>query len=446
VPYTLPTLTDAQTALANRLNDQFNTRWPAAELTQYLREALRTWNAWTQFYRSQESFITAPPAVYYDLPTVAPTTRGYTVTTWDLVADLQVALLEPVAPGGTWTGTDQFTLDQLVTSLQRRRDQFLRETGAVLSISTTNYAAPDPSGRLDLDESISVIRSAGWLTTATGLRQPLMRTDEWAGTNYQPLWSTSPRAPFAYSVSVVPPLTLQLMPPASGAGSLDLVTISKGSIVDPLVASLIGIPDDWTWVLKYGVLADLLQGDGLALDPARAAYCEQRWQQGILAARSASVVLTAQIDGLNVMLGAVADADQYSPYWSLLMGSPVKVLTTGQNLVATWPPAGGLNTITLDLVANMPVPLNPTDVLQVDQTVYDSILDLAQHLALFKEGPGQLDLATALLNRVARAAGVTLQFQQASQPDRASQLGQQQQDRRSQPEQLLDVVPIPVED
>jgi hypothetical protein len=81
------------------------------------------------------------------------------------------------------------------------------------------------------------------------------------------------------------------------------------------------------------------------------------------------------------------------------------------------------------------VPTVGGDILQISQDVYDSILDIAQHSALFKEGDGQTELAMALLDRAARAAHVDLRLQQASQPARAPLVGQQQQDRRSVAEQ-----------
>jgi hypothetical protein len=219
--------------------------------------------------------------------------------------------------------------------------------------------------------------------------------------------------------------------------------------LDPLVESLLGIPDDFVWIVKFGALADLLNGDGLALDPQRAAYCESRWEQGLDLARRSPVVLSARINGSACRIGAVADADSYSPTWQMVPGVPIQPLLAGGNLVAIWPPPrtfGNPWTITLDLVPNMPVPGLPGDVLQISQDVYDSILDYAQHLAIFKEGPGQLEQAMALLERAARAAGITMQFRQAASPDRSAMAGQQQQDRRSLPEQLVEVVAIPVED
>jgi hypothetical protein len=235
----------------------------------------------------------------------------------------------------------------------------------------------------------------------------------------------------------VPPLTLQLIPPATAAGTLDLVSINKGATVNPLVSATLDVPDDWAWVIKWGALADLLQQDGLALDPVRAQYCEARWQQGIEMAKKAPVVLTARIGSSVVRVNSLADADKYSPLWQLLGGAPLEVLLAGQNLLATAPVAGSnLYTITLDVVRNAPVPSGASDVLQVGADVYDSILDYAQHIALFKEGGGQLALAQPLLERAMSAAGVEVAVQQASQPSRRPILRQQRQDEQAEAREL----------
>jgi hypothetical protein len=451
MPYTAPTLTVARTALAERLNDQAQVRWIADELDRYIREALRTWNAWTLHFRDQGSFVTVASQAFYDLPTEIAALRGQTLTSEDLVTDLQYALIE--APnglnGGVWAGTDQFDLAQLTTALQRRRDQFLRETGAVLTQAVTNYPAPVASGRLALDEAVFNVRRAAWTTTATGILYPMLRTDEWAANNYNPPWPQSSQPPTAYSVSVTPPITLQLIPPATGAGDLDLVSIEGGVALPTTPSAVLGVPDDYAWVLKYGALADLLSGDGLALDPPRAAYCEERWRQGIEHASTAAVVLAGRITDLTqspdaevpVRITSLSDADRYDPTWQRTLGTPTRILLAGQTLVALLPPPDAtVRTITLDLVRNAPVPTAGGDILQISQDVYDTILDLAQHTALFKEGPGQTRQAMALLQRVAKAAGVDLHLQQASTPDRSQLIGQTEQDRRVEAEQRTPVL------
>ncbi len=443
MPYTQPSLTDAQTALAARLNDPGMVRWVAAELTVYLQEALRTWNAWTSHFRDQATVSTVINEPFYDLPTEIPTLRQQTVTNWDLVTAMQYALLEPASPSA-WTGTDQFTLEQLSTAIQRRRDQFLRETGAVLTRLLISYGGPPATGPLQLPEDILIIRRAAWRPTATMFLRVLIRTDEWAGTHYAPSWPSQTTPPRAYSVSVSPPLSMQLIPPTGNPGTLDLVSINQGAAISPSVQISLGVPNDWAWVIKWGALADVLQGDGLALDPQRASYCEQRWQQGIDMAKSASVVLNAWINEIPVRIGSLSDADSYSPVWQLVPGTPRSVLLAGQTMLAVFPPpgaAGGPWTVTVDVVRNAPVPTIGADILQIGQDVYDSILDYAQHLALFKEGPGQLTLSVALLERAARAAGVDLKIQQASQPSRAPMLSQTLQDEQALAREL-DVIAV----
>lgn len=455
MPYTQPNLAQAQLDLASRLNDPGFVHWVQDECTVYIREAIRTWQAWTSHFRDQASFGTTLGEPFYHLPTVIPSLRGYTVTNWELITALQYSLIEPAAPGGTWTGTDQFTLDQLSIAVQRRRDQFLRETGSVLTRSVTNYAAPPTNGRLALSEAVVNVRRAAWRTTTTGLLYPLLVSDEWAGAHYAPFWNASSSAlndpPLAYSVSTIPPLTLQLMPPPIGAGDLDLVSINIGAALDSAVEAVLGIPDDFAWVVKYGALADLLSGDGLALDSQRAAYCELRWQQGIEQARSAAIVLNAFLDdtgqsppaGRAIAIGSLSEADRFSPTWQLVPDEPNTLLLAGQSLIALLPPPGAFGgpwTVTLDVVRNAPVPAINTDILQVSQDVYDTVLDIAQHTALFKEGVGQLQQAEALLDRAARAAGIDLRLQQASQPTRTGLTQQQSRDRQQTAEQRAPIL------
>ena len=438
--YTSPTLAQAQAALAARLYDPSNVYWTAAELTVYLRESLRWWNAATSHFRESASFPLTMAQAIFDLPTVLPTLRAQSVTNWDLVTDLQYALLEPPAAGGTWTGTDQFDLTVLSTAIQRRRDQFLRETGAVLSSLATVFVA-NATGRFELAENVLIVRTADWIPNATLLRLPLLKTDEWAANTFAPAWpsgaigSITSVPPIAYSVSVTPPLFIQVIPPPATDGVLDAVTINAGAAINPVINLSLGVPDDWAWVIKFGALADLLQQDGLALDAQRADYCEQRWRQGIDQAKKASVVLTARINGSTIRLASLADATTFTPLWQLLTGPPQTLLTAGHTLIACSPPAGGGGPYTalLDVVRNAPVPAAGGDILQISQDVYDSILDYAQHLALFKQGAGQLQLATALLVRAATAAGVDLRLQQASQPSRVPLLSQSLQDEHVEP-------------
>lgn len=440
-----PTLLEAQIALASRLNDPTYIRWPQAELTRYLQEALRTWQVWTSMHHSTETIALPFATVFLDLPTVLPVSRPSTITNWNVVSDVQIALLEPLAPGGTWTGTAQFSLAQINAAIQRRCDQFRRETGVVQTEASFSVL-PSAAGRVNLSGCALQVRRAVWRNAATGVALPLTRADDWSASTFAPAWRT-PGVPRAYSTSGTPPHTLQLMPPPLGAGTLELLIVPTGPEILPTADTILGIPNDYQWVIKYGVLADLLSGDGLALDAARAAYAEARWQQGVELARRQAVVLAATITRTpdsgtattaTCRLGSVADADTYAPTWSLLAGTPQTLLLAGQTILGIWPPVGGGASYlaTVDVVSSMPVPSAAGTRLAIQADVYDSILDLAQHVALFKEGPGQVEQALPLLERAARAAGVDLQLQQAEQPARRSLVGQQQQDTSTKARRL----------
>lgn len=435
MPYAAPTLTEALAALSARLQDPSAVRWTDAEKTRYLREALRTWNAYTSSYRESGTFNLTTQEPFYDLPTVLPALRGYTVTNRDLITDLQYTLLEPPTPTA-WSGSQQFTLADLWTAIERRRDQFLQETGAVVS-RTVQTISPSPVGRIVVPQDVLTVRRMAWHSSSHFVT-PLLRTDEWALTHFSPAWVQTPtRPPSAYSVSATPPLQVQVAPPPLDTGALDLIAVRSGASMDPASNTVLGIPDDWAWVVKFGALADLLGRDGLAVDPARAALAEARWQQGITAATAAGVVLAGRINNQTARIGSVQEADTYSPTWQAVPGIPRRLLTCGQNLIASWPPPGvpsqgGSWSVTLDVVRNMPVPTVGHQALQIGPDAYDIILDYAQSLALWKEGGVQAQQAQSMLGeRFFRFCGVTIALQQASQPSRIPLLDQTTQDSRA---------------
>lgn len=434
MPYTTPSLTAATTALSQRLSDPGQVRWTLAELQRYVREAIRTWSAYTQPYRDHGVFPSVAGQAFYDLPTLLPAFRSYTVTDQDLVTDLEYHLLEPPTPAA-WTGSAQFTLADLTQALERRRNQFLMETGCRVTRSVL-MTLPPPQGRMVLPEAILAIRRAAWVAT-TGSITPILRSDEWALTHFDANWVQDPtRPPKVYSTSATPPLTIQFGPPTLDAGQLDLIAVEKGATLDPTTGVLLGIPDDWTWVVKFGALADLLGRSGLATDLARASYAESRWKEGISRAIDASVVLAARINNVTCRVGSLSDTDTYNPTWQTTTGIPRGVLQTGQNLIAVYPRANGVFGLTLDIVRNAPVPTAPGDPIQIGADGYDILLDYAQHLALLKEGTAELTAAQPLLERFLRFCGVTQAKQQAEQPNRAPLLGQTGQDHRALPAQL----------
>jgi hypothetical protein len=446
------TLNAALGVLASRLQDVGMVHWTAAELTRYLREAMRTWNAITEDAMDQGTFATVAAAPFYDLPTTLPALRAYTVTDTYMVGDIEYALMEPPTPAA-WTGTAQFTFQDVVTALQQRRDQYLLETGQVVTRVIQALAGPPASGRFPLNRSIVTLRRVAFID-ANGVVYPLQRDDEWGANGFDRTWPLQTGVPLtsfpmAYSIGVSPPLICQIIPPLATVGTLDMLAVTRAAVMgglgpclDPTVGIFLGVPDDWTWVVRFGALATLLNQQGVTYDPQRAAYCEGRFRHGVLLASKAHMVLAARIDGQPVTLTSIAEADQYSRSWQRISGAPVQVMLAGQALVALTPvPIDGTHTVTLDLVRNVQLPVVGTDCTTISEGTLDPIIGYAMHLAMFKEGPSQLQAAMDLMDRFFRAAGIDNAIDYVSSPNQQVIRGQTQLDESQLP-RILTPPPI----
>src|SRR5512146_2527213 len=177
MPGTYSYITQAQlkTQLLARLDDANAVYWTNTgtydELTILLLESLRTWQAYSGYWRDRGHVngITAG-TVFFDLPSIlldasSALMLDYTIKDQDLVAMIQYHLIEP-ATGSTWTGSEQFTLTDLTNALQNRRNQLLEDTGLVTTLSTINLTVSPPSGRVPLSDSIIDVRRVAWRAVA----------------------------------------------------------------------------------------------------------------------------------------------------------------------------------------------------------------------------------------------------------------------------------------
>lgn len=236
---------------------------------------------------------------------------------------------------------------------------------------------------------------------------PLGRMDEWGNQAYDPGGSQTPQQPLTYSVYGTPPLQLRLDPPPANEYTLDLLTVQAGTTVNlnPQAPVALGIPDDVSAAIKWGVIADLCGTDGPSRDYARAAYAEQRYGEYVQLARIYPSVLTASISGASCGVGSVFDMDFYQPDWQQTSGQPSFVGMAGRHLacVGQTPDDGtaggnpGNNyPVVLWSVANMPVPAaaDPTGAatyIQVSRDQIDPVLDYAQHISSFQMGGSEFD-------------------------------------------------------
>jgi len=374
------------TELSRRLYDQtpgyLFQFWSQAELRIYLTEALRTWQSATMWFRQRDTFTASAGTLWYDLTTsLAGGSLQQTVTDLNLVNSIQYRLLEP--PGVPWTGTDQFTLADVLGALQRRRDQFLSDTGCYLRHSTVSGGA----GRLTLPSTVIDIRRLAWRDTASGLYTMLSREDEASLNAYSVGWSQTAGDPQEYSSSVTPPFVIQVAPPPSASGTLDLLSVDSGATFSGS-GVLVGVPDDFAAYVAWGGLADLLNRDLYARDAQRSNYCEQRYAEGVTLARVFTTCMEAQVAGVSVEIGTVPETDQFNPSWQNTAGVPDGLFLAGLNMVGLAPVADGNGPygVSVDVVANAQIPASDSDVVDLSQDILDVLLDEAAHEASFKMG------------------------------------------------------------
>lgn len=407
--YTYLTFGQMKTALFDRLGD--SVFWTNAgaypEVGLYLTEALRAWAAASHYWKERVKFATSPSVVWYDLPAVVGV-MAYTVTDQQIAAEVQYHLLEPVDPT-MWTGTDMFTLDELAGAIRRRRDQFLVETGTVINRAVLPVAPPPAEGRFSFPQNISEVidvRRISWIDV-DAKHHHLWRSDDWEATSAIPGWNVNPDLPQAYAVVAVPPLQVQFIPPPSDIGQIDLLSTNRGPVLDLSVGVALGVPDNLAWVIKYGVMADLLGKQGQANDPQRADYCERRWREGVEIARLYSSAMAASINDVPVTVESVNNLDAYRPAWEdETPGPPDVIALAGLNLAAIAGPPDVQYGIAMDILRPAVIPSNDGDFVQLGPEELDVVLDYALHVASFKQGGAEFGSTVRNYENFVRLAAV----------------------------------------
>ena len=423
--YSWITFAQAKTALKNRLGDSAGVFWLDAELGEYIKEALRTWNVVAQYHHDRVTFLTQSGFNFYDLTSTAnpnsitagtgagatnpPAMMGYTVKDRDLINLIQYHLIEPITTN--WASpvfTEQYTMEDLVRSIERRRNQLLLECAPHLSHSLVSYGSPPGSGRVSLTDSIISVRRAAW-KSFTGDYSPLWRTDEQGGNAFAFGWADSPSTPTSYSMIMTPKVMIQLIPLSNDVGSVDLITVNAPANLDQTVGTLLNIPDDWSWIAKFGALGDLFSQDSQSFDPLRYEYCEKRWLNGLEIAAASATLQQAEVDGLKVQPSSLAGWDAFKPEWqgvTVGSGNPITdIAIAGRNLITLYPiPDVGPHSVELDILENAPMPASDGAFLQIGREEIDVLLDYAYHLAMLKVGGAEFQATITLADRFMRLA------------------------------------------
>jgi hypothetical protein len=391
----------ARQALALRLQDPAEIFFTDAELGLYLIEAIRTFNALTGFWIADYAItVNAGFPPWITLTAAGP--RQYTLADTDLYQLILYHIIEPQLVAGIWQGTAQFTVNDLTQSYERRQNELIQFAAANISQLAPITLVPG-TRTIIIPDTVLDVRRARYVPVVTPpLPQVLWRGDAMAFSSFAPAYRQTPRNPTMYDLSDRPPLSLDVDYAPTAVGSMDLLVSSSCAPANLPVSTPLVIPNDWAWVLKFGMLADLLNKQSEAQDTARAEYCLTRYAEGLQLMQICPWLLNAEFDNVPVGISAVMERDTYDPYWES-RPAPIPrngIVTAGLDLFALCPKPTGITNIglNLELVINAPVPVLDGDFIQVPRDVLDAILDYSVHLAMFKCGGAEFQSTIPLFD------------------------------------------------
>jgi hypothetical protein len=375
----------ARQALAGRLADPSSVFWPDAELKIYLTEALRTWNALTEMWNADYAFTATNAGGWYDLSTMSGSPRLKTVFDSDLYTIIQAHLLEPLT-GGTWTGTSQFSIADLQGALQRRCDEVIQKTSCNLKDLPALPSTPGVRRTFFTDSTLEPRRTRFIPSSGLGSAVTLSREDTLAFDAFEPGHLQTSQIPEAWSVITGPPLAMDVDTAPNVAGVYDVVALLAGPNLFPPAQTTLRIPNDWTWLPKFGALADLLGRESEATDRERADYCLKRYVDGLEVMMQSNWLVSATINGVPCDTPSLREMDAFSPEWQNNASGWPSLVVAGPDLVAVCPTPATIAGVTVTIVGSAPIPVLDSDLVQVSRDVMDVILSYAQRLAAFKQG------------------------------------------------------------
>jgi hypothetical protein len=440
--YSWLTKSAAIAALQGRLNN--SSFWTATELQTYIYEGLKHFNGLCEIWNAP-LLVTQANGQWINTGTQTGSPRLRSVTDVDLYTQMEYMLLEP-ASGGAWTGSSQFTLQNLQWSLQKRVQEVIQQTSCNLGLLgninampgvRNGYALPDTvldprrnrffallasttgtasSGAYQINIASTLGVANGQVISGTGIQagtfvtgisglvvtlslptsgavsgtvqffQPflLTREDVLSFQSFEPGYLQTVGYPQSWAIASEPPLSFDVDLAPNTPGYFEMLALNAGPTFDPPTPSLLGIPDDWAWLPMYGALADVLGQEAESTDRARAAYCLQRYTEGLEMMKQSNWLLQALINGQSSKTTALADMDALAVNWQCSTWNLPAVIEAGMDFIAPVPGNGASLAVTL--VQNAPIVDATGTYLQVARDDFDAVLNYAHHIAAFKMG------------------------------------------------------------
>ncbi len=178
--------------------------------------------------------------------------------------------------------TNMFGSQEIIDSMDRVQQNFLLETGMIVTQATIAGQVGKP--RYDLPADSIRPRRLTWNDAADLKTRVLTQVDTWELDNGASNWPSDRDIPIAWTENTLPQQTVRIAKTPINDGTISLLYIALAATLTG-AGIVLAVPDDWSPYILYGTLAELLSSDGQSFDPVRADYCSRRFQEGIELAR-----------------------------------------------------------------------------------------------------------------------------------------------------------------
>lgn len=376
------------------------------EMGLYLVEAFRVWNLLTGHFRKTATVATVASQIFYDT-----TLHLETVTDQNVLNEIQYHTLETPDNGAT-LDSDMWTIGEWVDYLNARMAHFTAETKLILSRETP-FASVNDQTQYDLGTSVSTdlleVHRVAWLD-AVGNSHALREDSTFTYDRLLPTWtvSSASQEPEVYVRAGRPQLKMDIIPAPVAAGTIDVLYTKRPTQLPQVAnATTFDLPNEFVLYIKYGAMADMFSKEGQANDPEKAAYCEARYNEGILVAKS---VLRRQMHGRVEFGGVPLDSETLDSMdfgadgWQVDDSTPENWMPVGLTKIALNPAhlAGSTN-LSIDGLTSFVVPATDGTFPDIPHSDVERILDYAHHLATFKQGGAEFSAGMRYLDNFMKA-------------------------------------------
>lgn len=376
--------------------------WPSSELNLCINEALLTFGAISGFWKNEVFLHTEENIILYDLfafvdigtEYIYPSIKYKDIIDW-LNRDLMESITFDVPIG------EFLTIANYSKAIEAKFNQFQQATNLVMEIHEEDIPANQnivelPSGVID------IIRIS---FTEDNIETILDQADEQEITlnsNY----ANEVGTPLFYSTIYKETKNLFICPTPANVGTIKILYIT-GIDSEPIDEedTIINLPNNLVPYIKFGILADIFNNEGVFHDPVRAAYCNKRWQEGILIGRNYTTALLARINGDKIInMDSLGNVDLYSDD-TKVRTAPTVLGFGGLNIFRTDViPSEVQYTIGITVNSNAPLPQTDANFIKVDLEYIDTIADYVVHLAKFRNGAHEVATTNNLKDNFLRVA------------------------------------------